>query len=329
MSDQHAYPQHSPAQEKEERSKRLLEQLSPKDWKIRPVLEGDVGIDGEVEVRESDRYKGVLFKYQLKSTDRINWNHTGHSRSNTIKVSTANYWLAIEIPTFLFQADLSEGSIYFQPVGPELRMRFDEIQQQKSLTIELDRQHCLGQQSTVSVFNAAFSRERGLPHLVGLADQFLSRFENWAVFLELSQGRDSHMEADENVRDEIRPYYEFLIELGALLGFSSLEPFDDVISRHERELGCGGGFHEYTATKLCRAIEVRMAGCARSLIDTFGTLERAYWHERMPRLVRQCDQLGSYAQQFQKRVEIDSVSYRRRLLGPIKSGTYLRVPNGK
>ena len=315
MSDERAYPQHSTAQDKEERSKRLLEQLAPASWQIRPIGERDVGIDGEAEIRVNNRYTGWFFKYQLKSTDSIEWSMAGASRSSAIKTSTANYWLGLEVPVFLFQADLAEGVIYFQAVGTELRTRFAEFQNQKTLSIELSQELRLGRWDTAEAFAAAFRWERALPRLTALAERFLLGFEGCAVFLEISQGRDFHMEADESLKDRIRVHYETHIELRALLGLPAVEPYDDLITRCERELGCGGGFHEYTVTELCRAIEVEMPNYATCLMNMFAVRERSYWLMKCPALVSQCDRLAPFVERLQKRVQVASVGYRWRELG--------------
>lgn len=315
MSNERAYPQHSATQDKEERSKRLLEQLAPASWQIRPITERDVGIDGEAEIRVNNRYTGLFFKYQLKSTDSIEWNMAGSSRSSAIKSSTANYWLGLEIPVFLFQADLAEGGVYFQAVGTELRTRFGEFQDQKTLSIELSSQLRLGHRDAEEAFDAAFRWERALPRLTALAERFLLGFEACAVFLEISQGRDFHMEADESLRDQIRVHYETHIELRALLGLPSVEPYDDLVTRCERELGGGGGFHEHTVTELCRVIELEMPNYATRLVNMFAVQERSYWLMKCPALVSQCDRLTPFVEKLQKRVQIASVGYRWRVLG--------------
>ena len=69
MSDERAHPSTRPLkQDKEDRSKRLLEQLNPVSWQIRPITERDVGIDSEAEIRVNNQYTGLFFKHQLKST---------------------------------------------------------------------------------------------------------------------------------------------------------------------------------------------------------------------------------------------------------------------
>ena len=315
MSDERAYPQHSETQDKEERSKRLLEQLAPTSWQIRPITERDVGIDGEAEIRVNNRYTGLFFKYQLKSTDSIEWSMVGSSRSSAIKSSTANYWLGLEIPVFLFQADLVEGAIYFRAVGAELRRRFGEFQDQKTLSIELSRELRLGRWDAAEAFDAAFRWERALPRLAALAERFLLGLEASAIFLEISQGRDFHMEADESLREQIRVHYETHVELRALLGLPSVEPYDDLITRLERELGSSGGFHEYTVTELCRSIEVEMPNHATRLMNMFAVRERAFWLMKCPTLVSQCDRLSPFVAELQQRVQIASVGYRWRMLG--------------
>lgn len=315
MTKERAFPQHPEPHDMEDRSKRLLEQQAPPSWMIRPVTERDVGVDGEIEVRTNACYTGAFFKYQLKSTKELAWRSDSDARSNSINVSTANYWLGLEVPVFLFQADLDEGKIYFQAVGPQLRQRFAELQQQATFSMVLERRLSLDGVGALRDFDLAYGWERSLPNVIRLAERLLFSLEEDAKFLEYSQGRDFHMEADERLSGRIQVLYELHSDLSGLLGCGSLEPYDEFVQRAEAELGADGGLHEYTVTKLCRAIEIRLAKHTELLISLLAFRERSYWSEKKPALVSQCDSLKEFLEWFQTRITIDSVGYRRRVHG--------------
>src|SRR6185369_8275727 len=59
------------------------------------------------------------------------------ARSPQIKTPTANYWLRIPVPVFLFVADLSAQDIYYVPAQEALRAQFDKLDTQDSITFTL------------------------------------------------------------------------------------------------------------------------------------------------------------------------------------------------
>lgn len=82
--------------------------FTAKGWVYRRLeKDKDYGIDGEVEIFESDgSATGVLFKVQVKGSEN-------HSRNPKIKQSTENYLSISPLPVFLLSVNVTTGSIRF------------------------------------------------------------------------------------------------------------------------------------------------------------------------------------------------------------------------
>jgi hypothetical protein len=94
---------------------RLLQTLAPHEWIVREVTERDYGIDCYIELVSANGYiTGDLMSAQLKATEKIEWKASEAggqmAASPSVKTSTANYWLRMPVPVFLFVADVSAMS---------------------------------------------------------------------------------------------------------------------------------------------------------------------------------------------------------------------------
>ena len=101
----------------EAESWRLLQSTAPKEWIVREVTERDYGIDAYIELASKDGHiTGQLMSVQLKGVKGLGWKDSKgirSARSPQIKTTTANYWLLLPVPVFLFVADLEKGDVYY------------------------------------------------------------------------------------------------------------------------------------------------------------------------------------------------------------------------
>ena len=92
---------------------------------MREVTERDYGIDAYIELaNDKDEITGDLILVQLKGTEALRWKQSGKvetARSPQVETSTANYWLRLPVPVFLFVADLTARDIYYVSVEGPIR----------------------------------------------------------------------------------------------------------------------------------------------------------------------------------------------------------------
>lgn len=292
------------------------------------LLDGEA-YDGEVELHENGRAVGRLFKFQLKSRSSISWKNSSRANSSPLAVATAHYWLELQkqqnVPVFLFEVDLTEQSVYFEPLGPQLRKKYDVLLTKKTVTVELQRERHLAAPDAAALFERLFLRECGIQEFMNAAENFLLSLSETARFLLLSQGRDGHMEVDDLHRaSRIRMIYQDLVSLQIHLRLqtddlaaTSLPNFDALVSRCQTEMRASGEMLEYTMTVLCETLEKVLPGMASSIIIHFYQREAAYWRHQRPRLFETCERsiefVNSYMQELHlpRRIRLERYSASR------------------
>lgn len=316
MKTPQTYPQYAVPLQMEDQSLALLQYICPVNWLVRPTIVRDIGVDGEIELHEGGLFKGQLFKFQLKSAQKIEWRQDdGVGISSKIKVSTANYWLELGLPVFLLQADLSEQTIYFQAVGPQLRQRFREMQKHQEIHLKLHREQRIDSPQGMAIFERQYVQARDQTKLMGLAARLLFGLRDTAQFLEEAQGRDEFMEVEPDVQERLRVSYKLYADLCDDLEGITVISYWDLVRQCQKEIGKVGEFHEYTATELCRQIEQKLPLFAKLLLKKIQCEERQYWGEKYPELVDHCDSLSSFVEHLAERVLVTPLGLRWRQFG--------------
>jgi hypothetical protein len=98
----------------------LVTQLMADDWIIRNQVEEDYGIDLEIEFVKQGQVTGGIAKVQLKFTETSPYLSSDET-AIYLPESTANYYLALDLPLYLFLADLKERTVYWINVQRSLR----------------------------------------------------------------------------------------------------------------------------------------------------------------------------------------------------------------
>lgn len=98
----------------------------------------DFGIDYSVELIDSKNKKttGYLLSVQLKSHEKIVFDKNGNY-SQSVKVSTINYWLNINMPVILVLADTTNHKFYGIDAKRKIRETFDLEKMNKQQNISL------------------------------------------------------------------------------------------------------------------------------------------------------------------------------------------------
>ncbi|MCS0615198.1 DUF4365 domain-containing protein [Massilia kyonggiensis] len=300
MNDELPGPKYSKTLQMEDRSLDILQYKRPENWIVRPLEKRDLGIDGEVELHADNQSQALFFKFQLKSRETITWNSSGQARSTQLGVASANYWLGVQrnqgLPVFLFDVDLSNEEVYFAALGPELRRNYGDLFIQKTVTVGLQKSHYLTNVGSEDIFAHQFQRELHLNKFVSRAESFLSGFTAKADFLLNVQGRDGHMEVDDEEKESrIAEIYQDTYELLESLHtqddrceISGIPEFDSYFLQCQREMGGGNHMLEYTITKLCEKLEQVFPIIATAIIERFIYEEGEYWERVERRLHAKC-----------------------------------------
>jgi hypothetical protein len=99
--------------------------FEPLGWAVREIPQDtDIGIDFEVEVFESYRSTGTLFKVQLKSSTRSEYSHKKDGLREHVKRKHLTYYCKeLTDPVIVIHADVTAGRTFW--LAPQL-MHFPE-----------------------------------------------------------------------------------------------------------------------------------------------------------------------------------------------------------
>lgn len=180
---------------------------------MREVSERDYGVDAYIEIATSaGDVTGNLVSIQLKGTDKIELkdNEGGGkiARSPPIKTTTANYWLNLPVPVFLFVADLSCEKIYYASVEEGIRNQFEKLSKQQTITFKLLDQLTINSERGIDLFNWFVARERAYPQFTFHIANLLSHVQSFGEFIVENQNRDCFMEVESERHLQLRALYE-------------------------------------------------------------------------------------------------------------------------
>lgn len=289
------YPSRSPTHKIEAASWRLLQEQAPDEWIVREVSERDYGIDAYIEITTSSGdVTGNLISVQLKGVEKLNWKDQGSgiktTRSPPVKTATANYWLNLPVPVFLFVADLSSRKIHYVSVEPEIRSQYEKLTKQESITFRLDEELNIQSMIGSTLFPWFIAREKAHPQFVFHITSLLSNIQSFGDFIIVNQNLDSFMEVEFDRHMQFRALYESIKmsswyltkewkieQLHELYAKDRAQWKDDFAMLHESTL-------DYTLQKL----EVIYPSLARQALTLVANTQAAYWRVRDPVFHRLC-----------------------------------------
>jgi hypothetical protein len=294
----------------EAESWRLLQAIAPREWIVREVSERDYGIDAYIELASKHGHvTGHLMSAQLKATKGINWKEKDgvrHARSPQIQSATANYWLRLPVPVFLFVADLSAEDIYYVPAQEGIRAQFGNLDKQDSITFKLLDELSLKSKVGKALLPWFYGRERMHGqfsfHIVNL----LSHIDMFRDFISEHQNRDSFMEVEEEDHLQFRALYEScrmaslyleknwkMESLGELYKKDKAEWKDETVWLHELTL-------DYALQK----IEKIFPSLVRKAIELVTETQAAYWLDKDPIFFNLCNGLTWAVQRLEQEAKL-------------------------
>jgi hypothetical protein len=292
------YPQRTDTHITETESWRLLQAVAPKEWIVRDVTERDYGIDAYIEIATpGGSITGNLVSIQLKGVDQINWKEAddgAKSRQATspqIKTTTANYWLGLPVPVFLFVADLAERSVYFATVESQLRAQHEKLASQDKLTLKLHDAANLGSETGRKLFRMLVAREQLQPQFVFQVTTLLSSVQTFGDFILHNQGYDMFMEVDDDRHLQFRAIYDCLQTSALILqGNWQIESLNDLYKRDRQQWKDKYSFlHEATLDDVLKKLEAVFSSLVRKSLALVLEKQPDYWRRKDPAFYHLCN----------------------------------------
>jgi len=289
------FPTRSPTHKIEAASWRLLQEQAPDHWIVREVSERDYGIDAYIEITTpTGDVTGNLVSVQLKGVEKLNWKDKKPdgrtARSPQIKTSTANYWLNLPVPVFLFVADLSSRKIHYASVEHHLRSQYEKLTTQDSITFKLHEELAINARIGGALFPWFIARERAHPQFAFHITNMLSNIESFGNFIVFNQNRDSFMEIEFDRHMQFRALYETIQMSSWYLAKEwKVEPLRELYAKDRAQWKDDFVMlHESTLDYVLRKLEVIYPGLARQALTLVANTQAAYWKVRDPVFFRLC-----------------------------------------
>jgi hypothetical protein len=277
------------------KSWRVLESVAPDEWILREVSERDYGIDAYIELVSTDNeVTGYLVSVQLKGAEKMDWRQAPGrgliARSPSVKTSTAVYWMNIQVPVFLFVADLSASEVYFVSVQEHIRSQVDKLATQDSITFEIDQHLSVRTDHGRRLFRWFYARERLHEQFAFHIANLLNQAAGFADFIVSNQGRDRFMEVEAERHLQFRAVYESCRMASLYFDHEwSAETLDQLYEKDRSEFASDlVELHEQTLDYALQKLEKLFPVLVRKAIALIAKKERHYWNDRDPTLVRLC-----------------------------------------
>lgn len=292
------FPQRTDTHITETLSWRLLQTSAPNEWILRDVTERDYGIDAYVEIATlSGAITGNLVSIQLKGEERIDWKEAateGGSRwasFSDIKTTTANYWLGLPVPVFLFVADLATKTVFFTPVESQLRSQYEKLSTQSKVTLRLNEAANLDSVEGRKLFSLLVAREQLQPQCVFQVTTLLSSVQTFGEFIMYNQGYDMFMEVDDERHLQFRSIYNCL-QVSALIlqGSWNIESLNELYRKDRAQWKDEYAFlHESTLDEALKKIQAVFPSIVREALALVLDKQPEYWRQKEPAFFHLCN----------------------------------------
>lgn len=305
------FPQRSDTHKIEAASWRLLQELAPDEWIVREVSERDYGVDAYIEITTaSGDVTGNLVSIQLKGVQGLDWKdgegQIKTARSPSIKTTTANYWLNLPVPVFLFVAELSTRKIFYVPVEESIRSQFENLSKQDSITFKLMDELNIKSDIGSLLFDWFVARERAHSQFVFHITNLLSHIDSFRDFILYNQNRDSFMEVEGDRHLQLRALYETCRMASLYLEREwKVDSLKDLYRKDRQEWNDPYVLlHERTLDHVLSQLETIFPELVRKALELVTVAQAAYWRKRNPVFFHLCNngELSWSLKAFEQRV---------------------------
>jgi hypothetical protein len=262
---------------------RLLQALAPREWIVREVTERDYGIDCYIEFASSEgSITGDLMSVQLKGTKKLDWKSLKRSgrasKTPPIQTATANYWLSLPIPVFVFVADLREENIFFSPAKEVLRNRYLDLGKHKSIKLGLIDDFNLKSKGARALLHWFYSRERQYNSFAFHLSNLLSQVQIFAEFIEEHTNRDQFLEVEAQDHLQFRALYNSCLAVERYLDIHpQLESLESLYRRDKNQWKEDYIYlHESTLDYICQKLQKLFPALVRRALKMVDD-QMGYW----------------------------------------------------
>ena len=289
------FPTRPDAHITETESWRLLQTVAPREWIVREVSERDYGIDAYIElVSKTGLVTGDLMSVQLKAVENLDWGHVENgwhvTRSPSAKSTTATYWLHLPVPVFLFVADLHANDIFFTPVQEHIRINFQKLDNQKTMTFPLSKELSLTTDRGLARLNNMYIRERLHEQFAFHISNLIQHVDMFADFIRVNQNRDIFLEVDTDRHLQFRALYESCRMASIYLDRDW--PVDSLSELYRKDYKEWKDdytlLHERTLDGTLQVLEKLFPDLARKAIELVTVIQSSYWEDKDPIFFRLC-----------------------------------------
>jgi hypothetical protein len=210
----------------------LQARLERESWLFRRQDSGDAdfGVDAEIEVVQSNKVTGRLFKGQIKSSNVIEW--MDDEASVSVKVTTYNLWREMPLLTVLFLVDTTTKGIYWTSA-----LTHHPAPGRASLSIKFDKGSDIRSDiSPLTSYLASWFSVRSADTVLHEVPQF------YQVFLDLRRDIDHYddpMDMHEDEHGQLRLFYQHVLRLRLDLGLRN-DAIPNLADWYARESGTWG-----------------------------------------------------------------------------------------
>ena len=131
----------------DEQACRIFDSALPASWVCRPQLK-DYGVDKEVEIFEEGKSTGIIFKVQVKGTEKPGFSSDDLIISFSLSVDDVGYYCEeLKVPIVLVVIDVTTSKIWWHAIqlDSDLRKRLIKARQKKqsSITVHINSRNML------------------------------------------------------------------------------------------------------------------------------------------------------------------------------------------
>ncbi len=131
----------------DEQACRVFDSALPASWVCRPQLK-DYGVDKEVEIFEEGKSTGIIFKVQVKGTEKPGFSSDDLIISFSLSVGDVGYYCEeLKVPIVLVVIDVTTSKIWWHAIqlDSDLRKRLIKARQKKqsSITVHINSRNML------------------------------------------------------------------------------------------------------------------------------------------------------------------------------------------
>lgn len=292
-------PKRVPEHVKENASFKLLQQCTPDMWIIREARTEDYGIDCYLElVPDSGYLVGHLASVQLKSTDTILWSQSKThpeyriASSPSIKTSTVNYWMGLQIPVFLCVAELTQGRMFWSNVKSHVRRNYRDLQTQETMTFRLStaRELCKAEMKELP-FVYSYLLERNHVAFDHSVIDLLVHASDYRSFMDDHGWQDPFLEVEAQETIKLTHLCKAVRTVLEQTEASRVDPvpLSEWFKRDSEQWGTRlGDLHEATISRIIEELKPNFERAIRQAANAIANTEDFYWQSRNHALYEMC-----------------------------------------